>query len=78
LIGKPASYFQWVPVEMLNCLKSLPIALNNNTRDENWTYFLIVVPKGTWGAVLSIQLRHTWNLITDVYIRFEGIPTNEI
>ncbi|CAK9210599.1 unnamed protein product [Sphagnum troendelagicum] len=78
LIGKPVSYFQWVPVEILNCLKSLPIALNNNTCHENWTYFLIVVPKGTSGAVLSIQLRHTWTSITDVYIRFEGIPTNEI
>jgi len=79
LIGKPVSYFQWVPVEILNCLElSLPVALNNNTRHENWTYFLIMVPKGTSGAVLSIQLRHTWNLISDVYIRFEGIPTNEI
>jgi hypothetical protein len=79
LIGKPVSYSQWVPVEILNCLKSLPITLNNNTRHEhNWTYFVIVVPKGTSGAVLSIQLRHTRDLITDVYIRFEGIPTNEI
>lgn len=42
---------------------------------EDWSYYLIHVPRGIVGAIVTMELRHVKHLADKIFARHEGIPT---
>lgn len=44
---------------------------------EDWSYYLIQVPLGIVGAILTMELRHIQHIAHEIFARHEGIPTTD-
>lgn len=48
-----------------------------NSSSGSWAYYVVEVPRGAAGAVLSLELRHPASVTADLYARIEGFPTRD-
>ena len=46
-----------------------------NSSSGSWAYYVVEVPRGAAGAVLSLKLRHATSVTAELYARLEGFPT---